>query len=126
MQRFAHIVFAIFMLVHALVPALPVFVCTDGGRSLSPCSPPQESDPSSPNAAWNLEDCCKLTAPAVVDASPPASLSHSHNLAVLFALLPVPQHSFLSPLSQRRNDPLSRGDPALRRPPPSLHTILRI
>ena len=48
MQRFAATLFAIFMLAHALVPGLPTYVCTDGGRSLSPCAPPENEDRRKP------------------------------------------------------------------------------
>lgn len=126
MQRLVHILFAIFMLVHALVPALPIFVCTDGGRSLNPCSPQEERATPSPSAAWNEEDCCKLTAPAVVDASPPVSIDPHHVLTTQLALLPVATLSPLSSPPQQRIHHLGRGDPVLRGPPLSLYTVLRI
>jgi len=125
MQRFAAILFAVYMLAHACVPVLPTYVCTDGGRSLSPCSPIANEAP--PNQAeWNLADCCKLTAAATVDARPPVSTNASYRVAVLVAILPLPQTALFVQPPPWRPDHLGRGDPVLRGPPQSSHTVLRI
>jgi hypothetical protein len=107
-QRFAATLFAIFMLAHALVPGLPTYVCTDGGRSLSPCAPPENEGPAQAQAEWHVGDCCKLTEAAKVDAQAPLLLMRFDE----------------PPISRRGR--LTRGDPLFRGPPSSLRSILRI
>lgn len=127
MQRLAATLFAIFMLAHALVPVLPTYVCTDGGRSLSPCSPGEEAKAVQSQAEWHVDDCCKLTAAVAIDAQPPKVTSPKNHNIVLIALLaqPAPLMRFDEPPLSRQGR-LTRGDPIWRGPPSSLRTILRI
>lgn len=127
MQRFAVTLLAIFMLVHALAPALPVYVCTDGGRSLSPCSPPEKEGSAQSQAEWHVGDCCKLTPAANADAQPPKITSSKQHDSILIALLAPPLLLIRfdePPISHQSR--LTRGDPIWRGPPSSLRTILRI
>lgn len=127
MQRFAATLFAIFMLARALVPALPTYVCTDGGRSLSPCSPREQEGPPQGQAEWHVGDCCKLTAAATVDAKPPKITSAKQCDLLLIALLaPTPLLMRFDEQPASRQSRLTRGDPLFRGPPSSLRTILRI
>ncbi len=128
MQRFAATLFAIFMLAHALVPGLPTYVCTDGGRSLSPCAPPENEGPAQAQAEWHVGDCCKLTEAAKVDAqAPKIKLSKQHDSILSALLVPTPLllMRFDEPPISRRGR-LTRGDPLFRGPPSSLRSILRI
>src|SRR4029079_6932705 len=88
-QRSAATLFAIFMLVHALLPVLPAYVCIDGGRSLSPCSPPEIHQPAQSQSEWHVGHCCKLTAAATVDAQPPKVTKPRQHDRILVALLAV-------------------------------------
>lgn len=127
MQRFAATLFAIFMLAHALVPALPTYVCTDGGRSLSPCSPPETEGPAQTQAEWHVGDCCKLTAAATVDAqAPKIKISKQHDSILIALLAPTPLLMRFDEPPISRQSRLTRGDPTWRGPPSSLRTILRI
>jgi|JI102314A2RNA_FD_contig_101_518207_length_1371_multi_2_in_0_out_0_2 hypothetical protein len=126
MQRFAVTLFAIFMLAHAFLPALPVYVCTDGGRALDPCSPSEEPEAQSPDAKWKLGDCCKLTAPATVDASPVTTTNVAHDIADTIAILPELCTALLEPPICYQRVCRVRGPPLWRGHPSSLHTILRI
>lgn len=127
MQRFAAMLFAIFMLAHALVPALPTYVCTDGGRSLSPCSPRDEEGPAQSQAELHVADCCKLTAAVTVDAQPPKSTSaKQHDILLIALLAPTPLLMRFDEQPVSRQSRLTRGDPLFRGPPSSLRTILRI
>lgn len=127
MQRFAAVSFVIFMLAHALVPALPAYLCTDGGRSLSPCSPLAEEGADQSRAEWHIGDCCKLTAAATVDTQPPKITSaKQHVLYLLALLLPTPLPTLRDTPLLARISRLTRGDPLFRGPPASLRTILRI
>ena len=126
-QRLVAFLFTIFMLAHGLVPTLPVYVCTDGGRSLDPCSPPEKQGLAQSQPEWHVGDCCKLTDPATVDAQPPQVANPQSRDRIVVALLavspPLMSVAEPAPLQLRR---LTRGDPFRRGPPPSLRTILRI
>ena len=87
MLRFASILIAVYMLAHALLPVLPAYVCTDGGRSLNPCSP-TDLHAASAQDELHLADCCKLTAPAAIDARPLLSNTATVSAAHVVALLP--------------------------------------
>lgn len=127
MQRFAATLFAIFMLALALVPALPTYVCTDGGRSLSPCAPPEDEGPAQPQTEWHADDCCKLTTAATVDTQPPkVTSSKKHDLLLIAILAPTPLLVRPNEPPVSRQNRLTRGDPIWRGPPSSLRTILRI
>lgn len=126
-QRFAVSLLAIFMLAFALVPALPAYVCIDGGRSLSPCTPPQDEGPTQPQAEWHVDDCCKLTAAATVDTQPPKiTSSKKHDILLIALLAPTPLLMRFGGPPISRQSRLTRGDPIWRGPPSSLRTILRI
>lgn len=125
MQRFASILIAVYMLAHALLPVLPAYVCTDGGRSLAPCSP-MESHATATQDELHLADCCKLTAAATMDARPALSNTATVSAADVVALLPLTFFSLLLPPPLWRPDHLAHRNPVLRGPPPLLHSILRI
>lgn len=126
MQRFAATLLAIILLAHGLVPALPTYLCTDGGRSLSPCSPQEKQEPEQTQAEWHVGDCCKLTAAATTDAPPPKlTRSEQHDRVLIAFLAPLLLLRFDEPLVALQSR-LTRGDPTWRAPPPSRRTILRI
>ena len=74
----------------------------------------------------HVGDCCRLTAPATVDAQP-AQDSGVRSLVAVIAILsaqPAFVVFYLPPISHPSR--LTRGDPSLRGPPGSRRTILRI
>ncbi|MBL9006246.1 MAG: hypothetical protein JNJ46_18475 [Myxococcales bacterium] len=125
MLRFASILIAVYMLAHALLPVLPAYVCTDGGRSLNPCSP-TDLHAASAQDELHLADCCKLTAPAAIDARPLLSNTATVSAAHVVALLPTQSFSLLLPPPLWRPDHLAHRNPVLRGPPLLLRTVLRI
>lgn len=126
MRRLAALLIGLLMLVHAMVPALPSYVCTDGGRSLNPCSPVEERATAPAVPEWNLGDCCKLTAPAIVDAQPPSLTNPAQRFSTVSTLIPAAPVALAVMPGLLLSPPLARGDPALRGPPLRRHPILRI
>ena len=118
------ILLAVYMLAHALLPVLPAYVCTDGGRSLTPCSP-TELHAMSVQDELHLPDCCKLAAGSTIDAQPPLLISSSVPAADLVATTHSSCHSCLVPHPSHLNR-LAHRNRVLRGPPPLLHTVLRI
>jgi hypothetical protein len=129
MQRFASIVFAILMLAHALVPALPFFLCTedDGSRlrGSTPCCPQEGTQPDTKYPILEHARCCELTMPVIVDAQPPVRQDHTELVVAQAAFLTV---ALPAPLTPERLSllGLSHGPPLLRGPPLPLRSILRI
>lgn len=128
-QRFAAIFIGLLILAHAMVPALPKYVCNGMGgmHLLHPCCPDQSADHQDAQAAWQRGRCCESEPASVIEAQrlprpdqvrvlAAVSEAATYGLPILYApVLPAPIGSGTA-----------RGDPTLIAPQPRLFLSLHV
>jgi hypothetical protein len=130
LKRFAAILLGLLLLAHALVPALPKYVCVGmgGAHFLQPCCPDRSAEHRHDGQpAWERARCCQAEPPVAIEAQRPQPdnplrilelVSHSLTIACAFDAPPAP------PVP--RGLGTARGDPALIAPPPRLFVTLHV
>jgi len=128
-QRFAAILLGILLLAHALVPALPKYVCAgmDGVHLLHPCCPNKSAELPEGALAWERAACCQPEQAVAIGAQ---QLPRSEQPRAMVALTKAVTDAApaVIPLQPASGFALLavRGDPALVKPPPRLHFALHV
>jgi hypothetical protein len=128
-RRFAAILIGMLLLAHAVVPALPRYVCVgmDGAHRLHPCCPEKPAELQDVMSSWERARCCQPEQAVAIDAQQLprseqprvlAAVTQAGNdaLPAVVAVPPVAAFGLIA----------ARGDPAFVRPPPRLHFALHV
>lgn len=124
-RHLASILLFFVLVLRAVLPALPVYVCYEmgGEHVLGPCCSAESANPSDPPSV--SARCCVPEDQPTVDAQRPPQPHAGHGLqlpALVAVVLAFAQPSLQPTLRL----PLARTGPPPLGPPPSLRKILRI
>lgn len=86
----ASFLFLLFAL-HAIVPALPTYVCTgmSGAHFMQPCCPGEASSQDGTTSTWSRGRCCEQQPRAVIDAKQPSPDDSQQALRASLAMASV-------------------------------------
>jgi hypothetical protein len=124
-RRFASLLLFTVLLLRAIVPALPIFVCVQMGgmHSLKPCC---SSDDEHVEAGATVSArCCQSEAQHQLDLQSESRPELQKKLLAVAQLATVPLHEPWIVPSGVRPKPACNGPPPIG-PPPPLHQVLRI
>lgn len=129
MRKVLGILIGLFMLAHALVPALPTYVCLAMGgiRMMHSCCPDAADEPQGADDGTVLRDvrCCQFAPAVTIEAQRLPQTTFTAPALPFIAVVVLPEvlpPPWRTPLLRGT----ARGDPALLGPPLLLHPILRI
>ncbi len=125
MRRFASLLLFTVLLLRAILPALPMFVCVQMGgmHSLKPCCS-SDDEHLSAGAAVSTQ-CCQSEAQRQLDLQSESRPELQKKLLAVAQLVNVLLHDPWVLPSGVRPKPACNGPPPIG-PPPPLHQVLRI